>query len=65
MAYELETVRATIVSELTIGGTRWASPPKRLSLPDDLPIAYSPILEDEVIPSTDGVVGAAHASLGR
>ncbi len=33
---------ATIVSELTIGGIRWASTPRRVSLPDDLPIPYTP-----------------------
>jgi pyruvate dehydrogenase E1 component beta subunit len=56
---------ATIVSELTIGGIRWASAPRRLSLPDDLPIPYTPPLEDEVLPSVDGIVAAARASLGR
>ena len=56
---------ATIVSELTIGGVRWASPPRRVSLPDDLPIPYTPPLEDEVLPSVDGIAAAARASIGR
>jgi pyruvate/2-oxoglutarate/acetoin dehydrogenase E1 component len=56
---------ATIVSELTIGGVAWASTPRRVSLPDDLPIPYTPPLEDEVIPSVDGIVAAARASVGR
>jgi pyruvate dehydrogenase E1 component beta subunit len=56
---------ATIVSELTIGGIAWASTPRRVSLPDDLPIPYTPPLEDEVIPSVDGIVAAARASVGR
>ena len=56
---------ATIVSELTIGGIRWASAPRRLSLPDDLPIPYTPPLEDEVLPSVEGIVAAARASVGR
>jgi pyruvate/2-oxoglutarate/acetoin dehydrogenase E1 component len=56
---------ATIVSELTIGGVRWASAPRRLSLPDDLPIPYTPPLEDEVLPSVDGIVAAARASMAR
>jgi pyruvate dehydrogenase E1 component beta subunit len=56
---------ATIVSELTIGGIRWASPPQRISLPDDLPIPYSPPLEDEVLPSVDGIVAAARSSFAR
>jgi pyruvate/2-oxoglutarate/acetoin dehydrogenase E1 component len=56
---------ATIVSELTIGGTRWASAPRRLSLPDDLPIPYTPPLEDEVLPSVDAIVASARASVAR
>ena len=56
---------ATVVSELTIGGVRWASTPQRLSLPDDLPIPYTPPLEDEVLPSVEGIVAAARTSLGR
>ena len=56
---------ATIISELTIGGIRWASTPRRVSLPDDLPIPYTPPLEDEVLPSAEGIAAAARASLGR
>ena len=56
---------ATIVSELTIGGVRWASAPRRLSLPDDLPIPYTPTLEDQVLPALEEIVTAARASLGR
>jgi acetoin:2,6-dichlorophenolindophenol oxidoreductase subunit beta len=56
---------ATIVSELTIGGIAWASPPRRVSLPDDLPIPYTPPLEDEVLPSPDAIAAAARASVGR
>ena len=56
---------ATIVSELTIGGMRWASPPQRVSLPDDLPIPYTPPLEDEILPSVEGIVAAGRSSVGR
>lgn len=56
---------ATIVSELTIGGIAWASTPRRLSLPDDLPIPYTPPLEDEVLPSVEEIVATARASTGR
>jgi pyruvate/2-oxoglutarate/acetoin dehydrogenase E1 component len=56
---------ATIISELTIGGIAWASAPRRVSLPDDLPIPYTPPLEDEVLPSVAGIVAAARASVGR
>lgn len=54
---------ATIVSELTIGGIAWKSAPRRVSLPDDLPIPYTPVLEDQVIPSADGIAAAARASV--
>lgn len=56
---------ATVVSQLTIDGVRWAAPPRRVSLPDDLPIPYTPDLEDQVIPSVDSIVAAARASVGR
>ncbi len=56
---------ATIVSELTIGGVAWASTPRRVSLPDDLPIPYTPPLEDEVLPSVEAIAAAARASVGR
>ncbi len=56
---------ATVVSQLTIDGVRWATPPRRVSLPDDLPIPYTPDLEDQVVPSVDSIVAAAKASVGR
>jgi acetoin:2,6-dichlorophenolindophenol oxidoreductase subunit beta len=56
---------ATIVSELAMGGIRWASDPRRVSLPDDLPIPYAPPLEDEVLPSADAIVASVRSSLGR
>ncbi len=56
---------ATIVSELTIGGVAWASTPRRVSLPDDLPIPYTPPLEDEVLPSAESIAAAARGSVGR
>jgi pyruvate dehydrogenase E1 component beta subunit len=56
---------ATIISELTIGGIAWASPPRRLSLPDDLPMPYTPPLEDEILPSVERIVAAARTSVGR
>jgi pyruvate dehydrogenase E1 component beta subunit len=56
---------ATVVSELTIGGIQWASAPRRVSLPDDLPIPYAPPLEDVALPSVEGIVKAARASVGR
>jgi acetoin:2,6-dichlorophenolindophenol oxidoreductase subunit beta len=56
---------ATIISELTMGGISWAAPPRHVSLPDDIPMAYAPPLEDEMIPSVAGIVAAARASVGR
>jgi pyruvate/2-oxoglutarate/acetoin dehydrogenase E1 component len=56
---------ATVVSQLTIDGVRWASTPQRVSLPDDLPIPYTPPLEDEVLPSVERIAAAARASVGR
>jgi pyruvate/2-oxoglutarate/acetoin dehydrogenase E1 component len=56
---------ATVISELTIGGISWASAPRRVSLPDDLPMPYSPPLEDEIMPSAEDIVAAARASVGR
>ena len=55
---------ATVISELTIAGTTWASAPRRVSLPDDLPIPYTPPLEDEVVPSVAAIVTAARTSVG-
>jgi pyruvate dehydrogenase E1 component beta subunit len=54
---------ATVVSQLTIDGVDWATAPQRVSLPDDLPIPYTPPLEDEVIPSADRIAAAARASV--
>jgi pyruvate/2-oxoglutarate/acetoin dehydrogenase E1 component len=48
---------------LTIDGVDWASAPRRVSLPDDLPIPYTPPLEDEVLPSADRIAEAARASV--
>jgi acetoin:2,6-dichlorophenolindophenol oxidoreductase subunit beta len=56
---------ATIVSELTMAGQTWRSAPRAVSLPDDLPIPYSPPLEDEIIPSAERIADAARAAVGR
>ncbi|MEZ0239160.1 MAG: alpha-ketoacid dehydrogenase subunit beta [Chloroflexota bacterium] len=50
---------ATLISELSIAGTSWKRPPQRLSLPDDLPIPYTPPLEDAVLPTAETIVAAA------
>ena len=56
---------ATIVSELVMAGQSFATPPRAVGLPYDLPIPYSPPLEDEIIPSAEKIAGAARAALGR
>src|SRR3954453_4727653 len=54
---------ATVVSELVMAGQAFASPPRAVSLPYDLPIPYSPPLEDEIIPSAEKIAAAARAAL--
>jgi acetoin:2,6-dichlorophenolindophenol oxidoreductase subunit beta len=56
---------ATIISELAQGAVAWAAAPRRVSLPDDYPIPYSPPLEDRIVPSVDGIADAARAAVGR
>lgn len=56
---------ATIISELTMAGQAWRSAPRAVSLPADLPIPYSPPLEDQVIPSPERIEAAARAMLER
>jgi len=56
---------ATIISELVMAGQAFAAPPRAVGLPYDLPIPYSPPLEDEIIPSADRIAEAARAVLGR
>ena len=56
---------ATIISELTIGGMKWAAAPRRVSLPDDYPIPYTPPLEDLIVPSAAAIADAARAAAGR
>ena len=56
---------ATIISELVMAGQAFAAPPRAVGLPYDMPIPYSPPLEDEIIPSADRIAEAARAVLGR
>jgi pyruvate/2-oxoglutarate/acetoin dehydrogenase E1 component len=56
---------ATIISELTMRGQAWTSPPRAVGLPADIPIPYSPPLEDSVIPSAELIADAVRATLGR
>jgi pyruvate dehydrogenase E1 component beta subunit len=56
---------ATVISELTIGGMAWKAAPRRVSLPDDYPIPYTPPLEDLIVPSANAIADAARAAVGR
>ena len=56
---------ATVISELAQAGVAFAAPPRRVSLPDDYPIPYTPPLEDLIVPSADAIAEAARAATGR
>jgi pyruvate dehydrogenase E1 component beta subunit len=46
---------ATVISELTMAGQAWRSAPRTVALPADLPIPYSPPLEDAIIPGAEHI----------
>jgi pyruvate/2-oxoglutarate/acetoin dehydrogenase E1 component len=50
---------ATLISRLAGEGIHFASPPRAVSLPDDMLIPYSPTLEDAIIPSPERIAEAA------
>lgn len=56
---------ATIISELAMSGVAWRSRPRAVSLPGDLCIAYSPALEDAILPSVDQIADAARGTIAR
>lgn len=51
-----------LISSLAERGQRFATPPRRLTLPD-FPIPYSPVLEDAVVPGADAIAEAARSLL--
>jgi len=53
---------ATLISRLVGEGVPLAAPPRAASLPDDVPIAYSPALEDAIIPTAERIAEAARAA---
>jgi pyruvate/2-oxoglutarate/acetoin dehydrogenase E1 component len=53
---------ATLISRLVGEGVALAAPPRAASLPDDVPIAYSPELEDAIIPTAERIAEAARAA---
>ena len=54
---------ASLISELARGGMHWEAPPIAVSLPYDLPIPYSPSLEDAIIPSVARIAEAARTGV--
>lgn len=44
---------ASLISQLTMRGTRWQAPPRAVSLPAEMLIPYSPPLEDAIVPPTE------------
>lgn len=53
---------ATLISRLVGEGVSFASPPRAVSLPDDVLIPYSPALEDAIIPTAERIAEAARAA---
>jgi pyruvate dehydrogenase E1 component beta subunit len=53
---------ATVISELTMRGVPMARP-EALSLPDDLLIAYSPTLEDAIVPGVDAIAARIRSTV--
>jgi pyruvate/2-oxoglutarate/acetoin dehydrogenase E1 component len=54
---------ATVISELARRGVSMGRP-EALSLPDDLLIAYSPELEDAIVPGVDAIAGRIRSVVG-
>jgi pyruvate/2-oxoglutarate/acetoin dehydrogenase E1 component len=53
---------ASLISQLTMGGLDWMTLPRAISLPDNMPIPYTPQLEDAVIPSVEAIAEGARAA---
>ena len=56
---------ATLISRLTIGGLPWRARPRAVSLIDDLPIPFSPPLEDAVVPSAERIADATRGAVAE
>lgn len=55
---------ASLISQLAQAAVPLKRPPVTLSLPDDLLVPYSPPLEDELIPTADGIAAAIRKVIG-
>ena len=54
---------ATVISELAMRGVEMKTPPRALSLPDNLLIPYTPALEDAVVPGVTTIADAIRAAV--
>lgn len=54
---------ATVISRLAMDGIALEAPPRAVSLPEDLLIAYAPPLEDATIPSVGVIAGAVRETV--
>jgi pyruvate/2-oxoglutarate/acetoin dehydrogenase E1 component len=55
---------ASLISELTLRGHSWRERPRAISLPDHLPIPYTPELEDTVVPSVERIEEEVRSAVG-
>jgi pyruvate dehydrogenase E1 component beta subunit len=53
---------ATLISILASRGVKWQSPPRSLSIAD-IPMPFSPPLEDSMVPTVDSIIEAAHLAM--
>jgi pyruvate/2-oxoglutarate/acetoin dehydrogenase E1 component len=56
---------SSLIARLAVLGLVLAAPPVHLALEDDLPIAFSPTLEDEMLPSVDQIATALRSVVAR
>jgi pyruvate/2-oxoglutarate/acetoin dehydrogenase E1 component len=54
-----------VVSRVAQEGLGLAGPPQVVSMPDDMPVPYSPPLEDAVIPTTERIAASILSAVGR
>jgi acetoin:2,6-dichlorophenolindophenol oxidoreductase subunit beta len=53
---------ATVISQMTMDGFAWKSRPRTASMPD-VPLSFSPPLEDAAIPSVERIAAAVRAAV--
>ncbi|HTK45401.1 MAG TPA: transketolase C-terminal domain-containing protein [Patescibacteria group bacterium] len=54
-----------VISRAAREGLRLARPPRVISLPDDIPVPYSPPLEDAILPTAASIAAAARELVDR